>query len=168
VPTFLWEPDGHGPFPVVVTVHGGPEAQYRPGRLPSFTPLTQYLLARGFAVAAPNIRGSSGYGKPYEHLDDVELRLDSVHDLAGLHEWLAARPRIDGSRAVVYGRSCGGYMVLAALAFQAELWAAGSSRSGSPTSSRFSRTRRTGGDRPASGSTGASTATGHSSSTPRR
>jgi dipeptidyl aminopeptidase/acylaminoacyl peptidase len=76
-------------------------------------------------VAAPNVRGSSGYGKRYEHLDDIELRLDSVQDLASLHAWLAERPEIDGSRAVVYGRSYGGYMVLAALAFQPELWAAG-------------------------------------------
>ena len=71
------------------------------------------------------MRGSSGYGKRFEHLDDVEKRLDSVADLAALHAWLSARPEIDGSRAVVYGRSYGGYMVLAALAFQPELWAAG-------------------------------------------
>ncbi len=125
VPTFLWEPEGDGPFPVVVMVHGGPEAQYRPGWLPSFTPLTQHLVSRGFAVAAPNVRGSAGYGKRYEHLDDVELRLDSVRDLASLHAWLSRRPQIDAKRAVVYGRSYGGYMVLAALAFQPELWAAG-------------------------------------------
>jgi dipeptidyl aminopeptidase/acylaminoacyl peptidase len=125
VPYFLWEPDGEGPFPVVVTVHGGPEAQYRPAWLPSFTPLTQHLVSRGYAVAAPNVRGSSGYGKRYEHLDDGRLRLDSVRDLAALHAALTVRPRIDGSRAVLYGRSYGGYMVLAGLAFQPELWAAG-------------------------------------------
>ena len=125
VPVFLFEPAGEGPFPVVVTVHGGPEAQWRPWFSPSFAPLTQYLVSRGCAVAAPNVRGSSGYGRRYEHLDDVEKRLDSVRDLAALHAWLASRPRIDGSRAVVYGRSYGGYMVLAALAFQPELWAAG-------------------------------------------
>jgi dipeptidyl aminopeptidase/acylaminoacyl peptidase len=71
------------------------------------------------------VRGSTGYGKRYEHLDDVALRLDSVRDLAELHAWLAARPEIDGSRAAVYGRSYGGYMTLAAVAFQPELWAAG-------------------------------------------
>ncbi|HET8528546.1 MAG TPA: LpqB family beta-propeller domain-containing protein [Gaiellaceae bacterium] len=125
VPVFLFEPEGDGPFPVVVTVHGGPEAQWLPWFSPSFAPLTQYLVSRGYAVAAPNVRGSSGYGKRYEHLDDIELRLDSVRDLASLHAWLAARPEIDGSRAAVYGRSYGGYMVLAALAFQPELWAAG-------------------------------------------
>ena len=125
VPVFLFEPEGEGPFPVVVTVHGGPEAQWRPWYAPSFAPLTQFLVSRGYAVAAPNVRGSSGYGKRYEHLDDIERRLDSVRDLESLHGWLAARPEIDGSRAVVYGRSYGGYMVLAALAFQPTLWAAG-------------------------------------------
>jgi dipeptidyl aminopeptidase/acylaminoacyl peptidase len=125
VPLFLFEPDGPGPFPVVVTVHGGPEAQWRPWYAPSFAPLTQFLVSLGYAVAAPNVRGSTGYGKRYEHLDDIELRLDSVRDLEALHAWLAARPEIDGSRAVVYGRSYGGYLVLAALAFQPHIWAAG-------------------------------------------
>jgi dipeptidyl aminopeptidase/acylaminoacyl peptidase len=125
VPVFLFEPEGDGPFPVVVTVHGGPESQWLPWFAPSFAPLTQYLVARGYAVAAPNVRGSSGYGKRYEHLDDIEQRLDSVADLASLHDWLNARPNIDGARAVVYGRSYGGYMVLAALALQPERWAAG-------------------------------------------
>jgi dipeptidyl aminopeptidase/acylaminoacyl peptidase len=125
IPVFLFLPEGDGPFPVVVTVHGGPESQWQPWYSSGFGALTQYLVGRGYAVAAPNVRGSSGYGKRFEHLDDVEKRLDSVADLASLHEWLAARPEIDGSRAVVYGRSYGGYMVLAALAFQPELWAAG-------------------------------------------
>ena len=125
VPVFLFEPKGDGPFPVVVTVHGGPESQWLPWFAPSFAPLTQYLVSRGYAVAAPNVRGSTGYGKRYEHLDDIEKRLDSVKDLASLHDWLSARPNIDGDRAVVYGRSYGGYMVLAALALQPERWAAG-------------------------------------------
>jgi len=125
VPVFLFEPEGAGPFPVVVTVHGGPESQWLPWFAPSFAPLTQYLVSRGYAVAAPNVRGSTGYGKRYEHLDDIEKRLDSVADLASLHEWLSDRPNIDGDRAVVYGRSYGGYMVLVALALQPERWAAG-------------------------------------------
>jgi dipeptidyl aminopeptidase/acylaminoacyl peptidase len=125
IPVFLFLPEGDGPFPVVVTVHGGPESQWRPWYSSGFGALTQYLVARGYAVAAPNVRGSTGYGKRFEHLDDVEKRLDSVEDLRALHDWLSARPDIDGSRAVVYGRSYGGYMVLAALAFQPELWAAG-------------------------------------------
>ena len=125
IPVFLFEPEGDGPFPVVVTVHGGPEAQWRPWFAPNFAPLTQYLVARGYAVAAPNVRGSTGYGKRFEHLDDGRLRLDSVRDLAALHDWLGERDEIDASRAVLYGRSYGGYMVLAGLAFQPERWAAG-------------------------------------------
>jgi dipeptidyl aminopeptidase/acylaminoacyl peptidase len=125
IPVFLFLPPGDGPFPVVLTVHGGPEGQWLPWFAPSFAPLTQHLVSRGYAVAAPNVRGSTGYGKRFEHLDDVRLRLDSVRDLASLHDWLGERPEIDGSRAVVYGRSYGGYMVLAALAFQPERWAAG-------------------------------------------
>jgi dipeptidyl aminopeptidase/acylaminoacyl peptidase len=125
IPVFLFTPLGEGPFPVVVMVHGGPEAQYLPQWHVNYAPLTQHLLSRGYAVAAPNVRGSTGYGKRYEHLDDIGLRLDSVRDLAALHHWLAPRPEIDGSRSVLYGRSYGGYMVLAGLAFQPQLWAAG-------------------------------------------
>jgi dipeptidyl aminopeptidase/acylaminoacyl peptidase len=124
-PVFLWEPDGEGPFPVVVMIHGGPESQFRPDFHPSYMPFAQHLLSRGYAVAAPNVRGSTGYGKRYEHLDDIRLRLDSVRDLASLDDWLGTRPRIDPTRAVLYGRSYGGYMVLAGLAFQPERWAAG-------------------------------------------
>jgi dipeptidyl aminopeptidase/acylaminoacyl peptidase len=125
IPVFLFVPPGEGPFPVVVTVHGGPEAQYLPEWHVNYAPLTQYLVSRGYAVAAPNVRGSSGYGKRFEHLDDIRLRMDSVHDLESLHAWLDERPEIDGFRQVIYGRSYGGFMVLAALAFQPELWAAG-------------------------------------------
>jgi len=125
VPVFLFTPPGEGPFPVVVMVHGGPEAQWVPQWHVNYVPLAQYLVSRGYAAAVPNVRGSTGYGKRYEHLDDVRLRLDSVRDLESLHAWLAVRPEIDASRAVLYGRSYGGYMVLAGLAFQPELWAAG-------------------------------------------
>jgi dipeptidyl aminopeptidase/acylaminoacyl peptidase len=124
VPVFLWLPRGSElPAPVLIVVHGGPEAQFRPTWREAA--LSQYFVSRGFAVAAPNVRGSTGYGKRYEHLDDVRLRLDSVRDLAALHDWLDARSEIDGSRAALYGGSYGGYMVLAALAFQPERWAAG-------------------------------------------
>ncbi|HEY5098879.1 MAG TPA: S9 family peptidase [Gaiellaceae bacterium] len=125
IPVFLFTPPGEGPFPVVVMVHGGPEAQWVPQWHVNYVPLAQYLVSRGYAAAVPNVRGSTGYGKRYEHLDDVRLRLDSVRDLESLHAWLAARSEIDASRAVLYGRSYGGYMVLAGLAFQPELWAAG-------------------------------------------
>lgn len=121
VPVFLSLPEGEGPFAVVIMVHGGPEAQLRP----VFQPLAQYFVSHGYAVAGPNVRGSTGYGKRYEHLDDVYKRLDSVRDLVALHDWLGEHPRIDATRAVLYGGSYGGYMVLAGLAFFPERWAAG-------------------------------------------
>lgn len=122
IPTFFARPrtfTGDKP-PVVVIIHGGPEGQ----SAATFHPVAQYFLYRGYAVVIPNVRGSTGYGKRYHHLDDVRKRLDSVRDLEALHRWLPTAG-LDSSRAVLMGGSYGGYMVLAGLAFQPELWAAG-------------------------------------------
>ena len=123
VPAYVFRPRDPGPgkLPVVINIHGGPESQYRP----SFSPLTQYLVAQGFAVIAPNVRGSTGYGKIYEHLDDQRKRLDSVADLGGLHDWIATTTDLDPDRCALYGGSYGGYMVLCGLTMQPERWAAG-------------------------------------------
>lgn len=107
--------------PCVVFVHGGPEGQYRP----VFQPLVQYLASAGFAVLAPNVRGSSGYGRAYMGLDDVRKRMDSVADLAHAAYWLRDSGRADPSRIAVYGGSYGGFMVLSALTTYPDLWAAG-------------------------------------------
>jgi dipeptidyl aminopeptidase/acylaminoacyl peptidase len=104
----------------VLVVHGGPESQAKQ----NFSPYVQALAAAGHIVVVPNVRGSTGYGKRWYSLDDRERRLDSVADLAALHAYL---PKIgaDPARAALWGGSYGGYMVLAGLAFQPELWAAG-------------------------------------------
>ena len=107
-------------LPAVVLVHGGPEGQ----STVAFNPMIQYLVARGYAVAVPNVRGSTGYGKRFYGLDDVRKRLDSVRDLASVHAWLGD-VGVDTRRVGVWGGSYGGYMVLAALCFQPDLWAAG-------------------------------------------
>ena len=107
--------------PCVVFVHGGPEGQYRP----TFQPLVQHLASAGFAVLAPNVRGSSGYGRGYLRLDDVRKRMDSVADLAHAAYWLRDSGRADPKRIAVYGGSYGGFMVLAALTSYPDLWAAG-------------------------------------------
>jgi dipeptidyl aminopeptidase/acylaminoacyl peptidase len=112
-------PDGGAP--VVVDVHGGPESQRRP----SFSSLTQYFLANGYAVFEPNIRGSAGYGREYTHLDDVEKRMDSIVDLKACADWLADHEALDGERIVVKGGSYGGFAVLAALTEYPDRWAAG-------------------------------------------
>jgi len=107
--------------PVIVDIHGGPESQRRP----SFSGLTQYFLSRGYAVFEPNVRGSTGYGKAYTHLDDVEKRLDSVKDLRAGVDWLHDHPAVGPGRVVAMGGSYGGFMVLAALTEYPDLWAAG-------------------------------------------
>lgn len=104
----------------MVLIHGGPESQ----SVLSFNPVVQGLAAAGFAVVVPNVRGSTGYGKRYAALDDTTRRLDSVRDLAAVHDWLPTGG-LDSRRATLWGGSYGGYMVLAGLAFQPELWAAG-------------------------------------------
>jgi dipeptidyl aminopeptidase/acylaminoacyl peptidase len=122
IPVFLYRPrEAAGDVPVIAMIHGGPESQYRP----SFSAIAQYLVHRGYAVVAPNVRGSTGYGKRYHHLDDKRKRLDSVKDLAAMHAWFDQTPGLDANRAALMGGSYGGYMVLAGLAFQPELWAAG-------------------------------------------
>lgn len=107
--------------PVILNVHGGPENQSRP----SFNAVNQYLVNNGFTVLFPNVRGSTGYGKTYVHLDDVRKRMDSVQDLTYAHKWLVDSGRIDPKRIVIYGGSYGGFMVLSALTTYPELWAAG-------------------------------------------
>ncbi|WP_336329751.1 S9 family peptidase [Haloarcula sp. CGMCC 1.2071] len=128
IPALFSLPDGaangagaDGDTPVIVDIHGGPESQRRP----SFSGLTQYFLSRGYAVFEPNVRGSTGYGKAYTHLDDVEKRLDSVKDLRAGVDWLHDHPAVDPDQIVAMGGSYGGFMVLAALTEYPDLWAAG-------------------------------------------
>lgn len=122
VPAFVFLPKNHnGKLPAVVNIHGGPEGQYRP----IFNSLMQYFVYRGYAVVAPNVRGSIGYGKNYLSLDDRGKRMDSVKDLESLHKYLESRNEIDSSKIALMGGSYGGYMVLAGLTFFPDLWAAG-------------------------------------------
>ncbi len=104
----------------VVHVHGGPESQARD----DFRIEVQALAAAGHTVLVPNVRGSTGYGKRWYSADDGRRRLDSVADLAALHAYLPELG-LDQARAALMGGSYGGYMVLAGLAFQPALWAAG-------------------------------------------
>ena len=117
IPAFLYTPPGEGPFPVIVYIHGGPESQFRP----TFSSLFQYFLAElGFAVVAPNVRGSSGYGRQFVMLDDGFRREDSVRDIGALLDWIEREPGLDQERVVVFGGSYGGYMVLASLVHYSE------------------------------------------------
>ncbi|MBD2102782.1 S9 family peptidase [Leptolyngbya sp. FACHB-261] len=122
IPAFYLKPAGvSGPLPVVIDIHGGPEGQSRP----LFRAFSQYLVSQGYAVLLPNVRGSTGYGKAYSHLDDVYKRMDSVADLKAAYDWLVQAGNADPKRIAVYGGSYGGFMVLSALTTYPELWAAG-------------------------------------------
>lgn len=122
VPAWLFIPRGKRAenLPVLVSIHGGPEGQERP----VFDPVIQYLVNQGLAVVAPNVRGSTGYGKTYHHLDDVEKRMDSVADVKALVTYLVQQGIADPARLAVMGASYGGFMTLASITEYPELWAA--------------------------------------------
>lgn len=88
---------------------GGPEEQYRPG----FGYEDNYFLNElGVATIYPNVRGSSGYGKLFPHLDDGARREDAVKDLGALLDWIKTQPDLDSDRVLVEGSSYGGYLAL--------------------------------------------------------
>ena len=110
IPAWVYKPAGRGPFPVVISIHGGPEGQARP----AFSATYQMWLDKlGVAVIQPNVRGSRGYGKTYLGLDNGFRREDSVRDIGALLDWIDTQPDLDASRVAVFGGSYGGYMVLA-------------------------------------------------------
>src|SRR6185312_2540261 len=110
---YVYRPHTPGPYPVVMDIHGGPEAQYRA----EWDPFTQFLVNElGYAVIAPNVRGSSGYGKTFLKLDNGVLREDAVRDIGALLVWIGLQPVFDRDHVVVMGSSYGGYMALASLA----------------------------------------------------
>ncbi len=110
IPAFVYRPDGPGPHPVIVSIHGGPEGQYRPGFSSTIQMWLEHLKA---AVVVPNVRGSAGYGKEYLKLDNGMLREDSVRDIGALLDWIGTQPDLDAAKVAVIGGSYGGYMVLA-------------------------------------------------------
>jgi dipeptidyl aminopeptidase/acylaminoacyl peptidase len=121
IPGFYALPHGTAPaggWPAVVWVHGGPASQTRA----NFRPDIQMLLDQGFAILMPNIRGSTGYGRAYMEADEVGLRPDCLRDLQAGREWLASQPEIDAGRIGIMGQSYGGWVVLAAITLQPELW----------------------------------------------
>ena len=109
---FLYEPDAKkfpGPRPVIVNIHGGPEAQARPG----FAGRNNYFFNElGCAMILPNVRGSAGYGKSFLLLDNGFKREDSYKDISALFDWIKTQPQLDAGRVMAYGGSYGGFMTL--------------------------------------------------------
>ncbi len=110
-----------GPAPYVLSFHGGPEGQERP----AFRSDYQALLSRGIGVLAPNVRGSSGFGKRFVNLDNGALRVGAVRDIKSSADWLIAQKIADPRRIGIMGGSYGGYMVMAGLTEYPDLFAAG-------------------------------------------
>lgn len=123
IPAFFFKSAHPGPRPVLVEVHGGPESQRRL-QYTSAVPTNQLIQSLGISVLSLNVRGSTGYGKEYSHLDDKDLRLDAVKDVAAAVDWLRKRDDVIGNRIGIMGQSYGGYMTLAALCFHPRLWSA--------------------------------------------
>jgi dipeptidyl aminopeptidase/acylaminoacyl peptidase len=114
-------PAGTEPGPVVLHLHGGPEAQDRP----TFSALYSNLVARGMSVFAPNVRGSSGFGREFVNADNVERRYAAITDVKACVDYLITHDIADPDRIGCMGRSYGGYLTLAALVEYPELFAVG-------------------------------------------
>ncbi len=111
IPAFLYLPEGYRrgtPIPFVVHAHGGPEGQFQP----IFQRNIQYLLLNGYGLLAPNVRGSSGYGRHYQNLDNYEKRKDSLKDYKAAIDWLIDRGYTERGMIGLRGGSYGGYVAL--------------------------------------------------------
>ncbi len=114
IPMLVYLPDARkfgdpAQRPVVVSIHGGPESQSRPG----FLRQHNYLLNElGIALVYPNVRGSSGYGRRFLLLDNGLLRGNVFADMDAVLNWIFQHDRLDGERVAVMGGSYGGFMAL--------------------------------------------------------
>jgi dipeptidyl aminopeptidase/acylaminoacyl peptidase len=120
IPGWLYRPDVDGKAPVVLSIHGGPEAQEKP----LYQALYQYLLSRGIGVLATNIRGSTGYGKSYQRLVQRDWGGGDLHDWEHAVRWLHDQDWVDPDRIGVYGGSYGGFAVLTCVTRLPDYWAA--------------------------------------------
>ncbi len=124
IPAIFYRPktaDKGAPVPALIWVHGGPGGQARVG----YYSLIQYLVNHGYAVLAVNNRGSSGYGKRFFKLDDRKHGEDDLRDCIEGKKFLIGTGVVDKDKIGIIGGSYGGYMVLAALAFEPEEFALG-------------------------------------------
>ena len=125
IPAWLYRPqlEGAARAPMVVSIHGGPEAQERPDY--AYNGLYQYLLSRGIGVLAPNIRGSSGYGISYQKLIHRDWGGGELEDIRHAAEYLRTLEWVDASRVAIFGGSFGGFATLSALTRLPDYWATG-------------------------------------------
>jgi len=124
IPAIYYKPhqaSAENKVPALVWVHGGPGGQSRQ----NFSSLIQYLVNHGYAVLAVNNRGSSGYGKTFYQLDDVNHGDKDLKDCVEGKNWLTQQGEIDAEKIGIIGGSYGGYMTMAALTYTPEEFAVG-------------------------------------------
>ncbi|AUH52115.1 hypothetical protein CXB49_15460 [Chromobacterium sp. ATCC 53434] len=114
------------PGPIVISFHGGPEAQ----ETSAFNPLYQFLLKTGIAIFAPNVRGSTGFGKKFAEMDNGILRKNAVHDIKDCVEWILKKGLSTAGRIGIMGSSYGGYMTMMGMMEFPEYFGAGVSTCG--------------------------------------
>ncbi|KAF7588705.1 hypothetical protein BBP40_005305 [Aspergillus hancockii] len=121
-----YKSDNLGPPPCLVYVHGGPNGCVTP----ALNLEIQYWTTRGFAVAAVNYTGSTGYGREYRERLSGYWGLADVGDAVSAVDFLVEKGLIDKARVGIYGGSAGGYLTLRALHMYPDVWAAGISSYG--------------------------------------
>jgi len=125
IPAFLYKPKDlgmGGRAPVVLSIHGGPEAQERVGY--AYNGFYQYLLNRGIGILAPNVRGSTGYGKSYQKLIHRDWGGAELRDFEFAVKYLESLPWVDANRLGVFGASFGGFAVLSCVTRLPQYWRA--------------------------------------------
>jgi dipeptidyl aminopeptidase/acylaminoacyl peptidase len=112
ISAFLYKPPARfsGKRPVIIDIHGGPEGQVRPDFLGQDN---YYINELGVAMIYPNVRGSTGYGKSFQKLDNGFLREGSYKDINTLLDWIQTQPDLDAGKVMITGGSYGGFMTLA-------------------------------------------------------
>ncbi|HEX5461395.1 MAG TPA: prolyl oligopeptidase family serine peptidase [Steroidobacteraceae bacterium] len=112
---YVYLPRGPSPCPVLIALPGGQELHSQ--SRPDWQPFIQFVVNDlGYAVIAPNVRGSSGYGKAFRALDGGKLRDDAVRDVGALLVWIGLQPGLDSHHVAVIGHGYGGFLALASLA----------------------------------------------------
>lgn len=124
IPAWLYKPkEINGKIPVLLSIHGGPEMQERPdGGFTFFPGMYQYLLSRGIAILATNIRGSTGYGKSYQKLIQRDWGGGDLKDIEAAAHYLHSLDWVDPARIGVFGISYGGFATLSAVSRLPDLW----------------------------------------------
>jgi len=124
IQSLLWKPhdaSSVNKVPALVYIHGGPGGQTRK----EYNATIQFLVNQGYAVLAPNYRGSSGYGKTFHALDNGKHAQEPLRDCIEAGRYLATLDWVDSSKVGIMGASYGGFLTLSALTFYPQEFAVG-------------------------------------------